>query len=252
MLQKTVIILVGHGSDNKESNLQFEEIAYELRQRFRPALLIHAYLEKAKPSFEDVLFEMSRTFKDIVVFPMLLFNATHSRNDIPGIVDKVLAQQSNVNIEIMPVIGPDPIMCDIVIDRCAESDHFLEKKSDKASIIVAGRGASHKEALKEFNDFLSYFNDYHHLHEISGGFISLAQPDLTSSIKQQIQNGLDTFYIFPYLFYGGYLLTKLNKLVGSLQEEHPDLTFITLSPIGNHEHLIALIEKRVISWLSSY
>src|SRR5260370_5365107 len=81
-MQRTGILIVGHGSREPASNLEFEQLVAQLRAR-RPEFDVrHAYVELAEPSLADGLDAIARCNDRVVVVPCFLFTAGHVKNAI--------------------------------------------------------------------------------------------------------------------------------------------------------------------------
>src|ERR1700692_2062703 len=82
-MQRTGILIVGHGSREPASNLEFEQLVAHLRTN-RPEFDVrHAYVELAEPSLADGLVAIAHCNDRVVVIPCFLFAAGHVKNDIP-------------------------------------------------------------------------------------------------------------------------------------------------------------------------
>src|SRR5579859_3460787 len=82
-MPRTGILIVGHGSREQASNLEFELLVAHLRAH-RPEFDVrHAYVELAEPSLADGLDAIARCNDRVVVIPCFLFTAGHVKNDIP-------------------------------------------------------------------------------------------------------------------------------------------------------------------------
>ena len=83
-MNRTALLMVGHGSRQPDANREFEELVAEYRRR-RPELAVaHGYIELAEPPLAAALAELAASgVERVVVFPVLLFAAGHAKNDIP-------------------------------------------------------------------------------------------------------------------------------------------------------------------------
>ena len=82
-MQRTGILVVGHGSREPASNLEFEQLVANVRARRAEFDVRHAYVELAAPSLADGLEAIARSNDRVVIIPCFLFAASHIKNDIP-------------------------------------------------------------------------------------------------------------------------------------------------------------------------
>src|SRR5258708_7626162 len=98
-MNKTSILIVGHGSRDASANQEFETLVAEY-QKSRPELNVkHCYIELALPPLQPALEELARASEKILVVPLMLFAAGHVKNDIPLALDAARRKFPNVKFE---------------------------------------------------------------------------------------------------------------------------------------------------------
>ncbi len=116
------LIIVAHGSRVQESNDEVralaEAVALDLKSQF--SMVTYAFLEIASPLLGEVIEQCAmQGAVQLVVLPYFLAPGRHIQNDIPNIIDEKCKKYPALNIQILPYIGKDKMMknliCDIIL-----------------------------------------------------------------------------------------------------------------------------------------
>ena len=84
-LQKTAVVLVGHGSPDPKAQATYESFAKLLREHYPHGKMFFGLVEFEKPGKEEVLKEVKQSgVTSVVLMPFLLVAGDHVQNDILG------------------------------------------------------------------------------------------------------------------------------------------------------------------------
>jgi len=112
------VVLLGHGSRSPEATEQFLEVARMLAPRLPGARVYPAFMELAEPAFADAVARAVATgARRVEVLPCFLFAGNHIKSDVPGDLAKVAEQHPGIEFAMRGPIGPDPRLCDILLER---------------------------------------------------------------------------------------------------------------------------------------
>ena len=120
-MNRTALLMVGHGSRQPDANREFEELVAEYRRQ-RPDLTVaHGYIELADPPVAVALASLAATAQRVVVFPVLLFAAGHVKNDIPLALAAVREQHPEVDFVAARPLGVHPAMTELSLQRARQA-----------------------------------------------------------------------------------------------------------------------------------
>ncbi|MEK7767306.1 MAG: CbiX/SirB N-terminal domain-containing protein, partial [bacterium] len=103
MAEGSAVLLVSHGSPEKESNEQVLKLRDRLRAIRRGWRVEAAFLEREHPSFHDVLLDLlAEGISMIAVLPVFLFPGRHTSEDIPAEIADAHRKRPQAKI----VLGP--------------------------------------------------------------------------------------------------------------------------------------------------
>ena len=118
MQNKKAVIVLNHGTRNKQAQESFAAFVQTLRNRF-PAIMIElASMELSEPRVPDVIKKLYESGKrDIAIVPFFLFSGMHIVKDIPGIIAEERQKYSGLKITFGKPLMPDERLQEIIIDR---------------------------------------------------------------------------------------------------------------------------------------
>jgi len=118
---KTGIILISHGSKLNSGNDGLFKIADMLRAMNRWDVVEAAFLQLAKPGFDEVVRKaVENGANRIVVVPLLLFKGNHVYKDIPEMLENEKSKYPQVEFIYANNIGADERIALIAADRIHE------------------------------------------------------------------------------------------------------------------------------------
>lgn len=116
-MKKLCVLIVAHGSREKQAHLEFKRLVRKYRQRHPGWKIAHAYLELAEPSIPQALESLSASSDEILVLPLFLFAAKHVKKHIPEILMAFRRKHPKVKVKLAKPLGPDPKLLMILDQR---------------------------------------------------------------------------------------------------------------------------------------
>lgn len=112
------ILLLAHGSRQKDTEKAFEIIAAKVRANTGIDEVETAYLQFSerdmKQGFDELL---KRGCDDILVIPYFLFEGNHIRQDIPEGIEAYCADHPRIAVRLGGVLGTDDRLAQIVAEQ---------------------------------------------------------------------------------------------------------------------------------------
>ncbi len=113
----TKLVLAAHGSRDPRFAVTVERIATAVGEQLAGVDVRLAYLDLNSPTVQQVLADCEG---DVVVAPLLLSAAFHSKVDLPAIIDDACATNPAINVRQLPTLGSDPRLIGALADRLDE------------------------------------------------------------------------------------------------------------------------------------
>ncbi len=116
------LVLLAHGSKDPRWCALFERIAHELQKDLGKQRVRLAYMEFVGPTLMDVarncVGEMTLNLR---LLPLFMAVGAHLATDIPEQVAKVRGQFPQMTIEVLPPVGEDARMVQLVLQIAREA-----------------------------------------------------------------------------------------------------------------------------------
>ncbi len=115
------ILLLAHGSREKDSEDTMREITNMVKAELKIDLIEEAYLQFREVNLEKGLLSLiEKGATDIKIMPYFLFEGVHIREDIPAEIAEFLKSHSGVKITLGKTLGADNRLAQVVADRIRE------------------------------------------------------------------------------------------------------------------------------------
>lgn len=121
-LQRTGVIILGHGSRIKKANSLLSEIIKIIKKRLGLNVIEPAYLQLHRPDLiQRIKGLVSKGCRKIIIVPFFLFGGNHVRRDIPRIIKRQKTLYPRVEFIYAKNLGNDSKIVEIVIDRILQA-----------------------------------------------------------------------------------------------------------------------------------
>ena len=124
-----------------------------------------------------------------------------------------------------------------------------------ANILVAHgmRKGDQNKALGEFLDRLLSDETY----EYELAFIESEEKSIENTIGRLIKQGETQFKVVPLLIFSAmHYIVDVPEILSNIKKDHPEISYEISEPLGTHDYMVDLVEKRIqdveISTSSNY
>jgi sirohydrochlorin cobaltochelatase len=112
----SVTVLFCHGSRSPDWRVPFEQLAADFRQRFVGHRVRLAFLELMSPDLTQVLAEEAAAGNTAVrIVPLFLAPGTHTRRDLPALVDEARRRWPQLQIAVEPTVLESPALRQVLV-----------------------------------------------------------------------------------------------------------------------------------------
>jgi sirohydrochlorin cobaltochelatase len=243
-MERTAILIVGHGSREPEANAELESLVAAYRAA-RPAFAVaHGYVELAQPSLTSALEALASSgARRVVAVPLFLFAAGHVKNDLPLALDGTRRRHPLVELVAARPLGVDARLHALLAARVAEANAGADAKS--TAVIVVGRGASDPDANGDFYKLTRLFAEGRGFQQVAPTFIGITRPLVDETLELVARARPERIVVAPYLLFGGRLIAKLEGFVRAFRERYPWIPVAIARHLGADPLLYDLVDERV-------
>jgi sirohydrochlorin ferrochelatase len=201
------LVAVAHGSRDPRSAATVRALVDVVRAQ-APGLSVHeSFLDLSTPNVTDVLRSLyAAGHRTAVVVPLLLGSAFHARVDLPALIDQVVSECPGFRVEVSDVLGADPALEAVALDRLAATPHrrgtgvllsAVGSSNASANAVVASLAARWEERLGV---------------PVSEAFASAAQPDIPAAAARLRARGVRHLVVASWFLAPGLLPDRIERL----------------------------------------
>ena len=231
-----VLLGVAHGSKDPAAQDGVRALlarAAELRPGLRT---VDAYVDNASPSIRGALADLAEEgLADVVVVPLLLTAASHSKTDVAASVQAGRRDHPGVRLRYGRPLGPHPVLVDVVARRLAEAG----ARADDPVVLVAG-GALDPDANAAVAATARLLFEGRTWPSVDVAFASTARPTVSEALERLRRQSHTRVSLARYFLGPGYL----PRLVERQAAEVDGLEVVVSAPLGVTDDLAELVLGR--------
>jgi sirohydrochlorin ferrochelatase len=115
---KTALLLIAHGSRQREANNDLHHVAAELRQRGGFDIVEASFLELAEPTMAQGGARCVELGAErVVLLPYFLSAGVHVRRDLVGLRKELATRFPHVDFRLAEPLGRHPLLLEVVAAR---------------------------------------------------------------------------------------------------------------------------------------
>lgn len=231
------LVAVAHGSRDPRSSATIRALLNVTRGQAPELDIRESFLDLSEPLLTDALRGLyAEGHREVVVVPLLLGVAYHARVDLPALVAEVTADCPGLDVRVSDVLGIDPVLETVALDRLAEAGANLDDPG--LGVLLAGVGSSNVAA----NDAVAGITTRWHLRRglrATPAFASAAQPDVPAAIARLRALGAQRLAVAGWFLAPGLLPDRIARLA-----READPSVIIAGPLGPDPRVARLVLER--------
>ena len=213
-----MLILVAHGTRSTAGVQTIGALSSAVADRIGP--LRTAFVDVLGPNPAEVLAEVRQPS---VVVPAFLASGYHVHTDLPSRV----AESGHPDVSVMPALGPDPRLADVMRDRLHEVGW---RRGD--AVVMAAAGSSNPRARRELQWAATLLAG--RVGEVRLGYVATGSPRVGDMVSRLRAAGRRRIFIASYLLAPGLFHDRLADIGATA----------VAAPLGVHPGVVDLVVDR--------
>lgn len=246
MNESTTLLLVGHGSRNKEGNKEIQHFAAEWRERHADWRIEVCFIEHADVLLAEGMDRAAKGAKRVLVLPFILNAAGHVKMELPAALDAVRARHPQVEFLVARHLGMGREILAVLqgqLDRLMKSLAMPDPQT--TGMILLGRGSSDAGTNGELAKMARWiFEDNEH-DLVDLAFTSITWPRLETVVQRQARLGMTQVCIVPVYLFTGVLMERIKAQVERLKTQYPCIAFALGTHFGFDKGIFDLLDAKV-------
>ncbi|MCW2681702.1 MAG: sirohydrochlorin chelatase [Frankiales bacterium] len=233
----TVLLGVAHGSKDPASQEGVQALLARAAA-LRPGLQVQAaYVDNASPSVRRALEALvGQGATDVVVLPLLLTPASHSKTDVAASVQAGRLAHPGVRIRYGRPLGPHPTLVEVLAQRLAEAG----AREEDPVVLVAG-GALDPDANAQVAATARLLYEGRPWPSVDIAFASTAGPTVAEALERLRAQGSARASIARYFLGPGFLPRLAERQAQGVE----GLDVVVSAPLGVTDALADLVLLRL-------
>ena len=234
------LVAVAHGSRDPRSAATVRALVDVVRAQAPGVSVYESFLDLSSPLVTDVLRSLyADGHRTAVVVPLLLGSAFHARVDLPALIDSVVADCPGFVVRTSDVLGADPALEAVALDRLAAAPRFSGR-----GVIVSAVGSSNATANAVVASLATRWEERLGV-PVTEAFASAAQPDIPAAAAALRARGARHLVVASWFLAPGLLPDRIARLA---READPE-AFIA-EPLADDPRVADVVVSRYASAVS--
>jgi sirohydrochlorin cobaltochelatase len=249
---KTTVLLVGHGSQDQQGNIEIDQFANHWRQQHPDWRIEVCFIEFASILLDEGFDNAAKNSERVLVIPLILNAAGHVKMEIPEHLEKARIRHPNVVFSYGRHLGVNTTMLKVVRRRLMQLMNEIAMPDPKTTgVIILGRGSSDKVANGEIAKLARWLWEETDHELIDIAFTGITYPRLETAIQRQVKLGMRQIVIQPYYLFTGTLIKRISEQFHYLQQQYPQIRLILGTYLGFEKEIYQLLSNNVNNLLKS-
>ena len=230
----TPLLLAVHGSRDPDSAVMTERIAAATRAQLPGADVSIGYVDNSAPSLAASFATLAAAgVTDLVVVPLLLIAASHSKGDVPGSIQAARLAHPALRIAYGRPLWPDARIVDVIDARLHEAGVGAGD-----SVVVASAGAADPDANAELAKVARLLWEGRSYDEVVPAFASATTPTPAQAVRRLLVAGASRVAVVPFFLSPGNFQLAVDEEARAAGAE------VITAVLGDHPLIAAVVADR--------
>ena len=240
------ILLVGHGSRNRDGNTEILHFAAQWRARHPAWRIETCFIEHAEVLLEAGLDQAAREARRVLVIPFILNAAGHVKMELPAAIEAARARHPAVSFSCTRHLGMGREILKVLqgqLDRLMTALDMPDPQT--TGVILLGRGSSDAGANGELAKMARWIFEDNDFELVDLAFTGVTWPRLESVVQRQVRLGMTQICVVPVYLFTGVLMDRIKAQVERLRGQYPQIAFALGTHFGFDKGVFELLDTKV-------
>jgi sirohydrochlorin cobaltochelatase len=251
-MEKTGIMICGHGSRSEAAVAEFRGLADSLADRFPDHPVAYGFLEFARPIIREGLDRLVEGGASrLLAVPGMLFAAGHVKNDIAAVLNRYAATRAAdgvaLTVEFARDLGIDPRMLAAARDSIERAERDSRHGADRAAtlLMVVGRGTSDPDANGNVAKVARMLGEGMGFGWTETCYSGVTFPLVAPGLEHAVRLGYRRIVVFPYFLFTGILVERIYAVTDRIAAVHPEIEFVKAPWLGAQSGVVDTFVARI-------
>lgn len=246
MLNDTTLLLVGHGSRNRDGNKEILHFAAQWRERHPDWRIEVCFIEHAEVLLDDGLDRAAKNSRQVVVIPFILNAAGHVKMELPAALEAARLRHPGIDFAVTRHLGMGREIFAVLQGQLDRLMKVLAMPDPQTTgVILLGRGSSDAGANGELAKMVRWVFEANDHELVDLAFTSITWPRLETVVQRQVKLGMTQICVVPVYLFTGVLIERIKGQLERLQSQYPQVAFALGTHFGFDQGIFDLLDSKV-------
>lgn len=242
-MTQPALLIAGHGSRHQAGVAEFFALADRVRVLAPERAVGCGFIELSPPPVSVAAADLvAAGASDIVVVPLMLLAAGHTKDDIPALIARERLVHPGVRFRYARDLGIHPDLLSIVDERL-NAAVVPDERADTAVLLV-GRGSSDPDANADQYKIARLLHEGRPYPIIETSFVGITTPRLPDGLERCRRLGAARVVVVPYFLFTGVLEERIHVQCAAFTAAHPDIEVRVAGYMGPDDRIARLVLER--------
>ena len=242
----TTLLLVGHGSRNRDGNKEILHFAAQWRERHPDWRIEVCFIEHAEVLLNEGLDRAARQARQVVVIPFILNAAGHVKMELPAALEAARRRHPGIDFAVTRHLGMGREILAVLqgqLERLMKTLNMPDPQT--TGVILLGRGSSDAGANGELAKMVRWVFEANDHELVDLAFTSITWPRLETVVQRQVRLGMTQICVVPVYLFTGVLIERIKGQLERLQSQYPQVAFALGTHFGFDKGIFDLLDSKV-------
>lgn len=225
------LLIAGHGSRDPAASEEFHLVVDLVRRRSPGLEVAGGFIELARPSLPAAAASLvARGVDDVVVVPLMLLAAGHTKNDIPASIAAARLAHPGVRFRYGRDLGIDARLLGLVERRIGEA--VTPAEHGTTAVLLVGRGSSDPDANGDLCKVARLVQEGRPFPMVEPCFSGITRPRVPEGLARCAALGAERIVAVAYFLFTGVLVRRIARDCAAFERAHPGVEVRVAGHLG--------------------
>lgn len=246
MHNDTTLLLVGHGSRNRDGNKEILHFAAQWREHHPDWRIEVCFIEHAEVLLNDGLDRAAKNSRQVIVIPFILNAAGHVKMELPAALEAARLRHPGIDFAVTRHLGMGREIFAVLQGQLDRLMKVLAMPDPQTTgVILLGRGSSDAGANGELAKMVRWVFEANDHELVDLAFTSITWPRLETVVQRQVKLGMTQICVVPVYLFTGVLIERIKGQLERLQSQYPQVAFALGTHFGFDKGIFDLLDSKV-------
>jgi sirohydrochlorin cobaltochelatase len=241
--QAPALLIAGHGTRDEAAARELLALVERVRALAPDLRATAGFIELSMPPVSSAAAELaSAGAGDIVVVPLMLLAAGHTKNDLPALIARLRIEHPGVRFRYGRDLGLHPSLLALIDRRLAAA--VPPGARAETAVLLVGRGASDPDANADTAKLGRLLWEGRPWPLVEVCYAGITHPRVPEGLQRCRSLAARRIVAMPYLLFGGRLEDRVHAQCAQFAAAHPEIDVRVAGHLGPCDALARLVLER--------